>query len=1063
MGEDVKGVDWAMSEIDNARNGALHDLKWLSAAYRTHPECVVTNSQLDPSKIKLYRIDEITYEKGAPREEALANVFTTVAIPGINILYLLVGDDNGVKVFFGVAEDATQKLPSGLRLADIGDDILCRSIRGNFRGSTITPVVGDGLWEVIFKVFPSEGEDVHDSKSKDGKNSVFYRTMDGVPGLTKDKDAKTFQGMDRLMDVMLGDQFALMFLIKPIVAEGREMAVLEKNLDEVYRKLTWAAKCHYQYAKNSGTNKGISFSHGISDGVSEGVNNSKSQSDTSNWTDQIQKTSSAKSVSESGGWSQQYGLSMGENFSVNTGTSQQISRQSGDQNGESRSWGNEIVYKHVQSWLKYFDDLIYPRLDRAKGRGMFVVSTLLSATKASVMTKLANTMKAIYSGIEGNMVPFRDEELPIGGAKFASLSSLQQPIWTDVETWSKENEENDEKNDREFSYARSKCAQIRIDGKSVQERFYDGTWMSTSALSHLSGLPTKEVVGVKLREEVEFGLNADSVESNDAVKLGCLVQGGEVQDIAVQLKKSEFDRHIFVAGVTGSGKTTTCQQLLCACVKDNHCKKVEDQNHFLVIEPAKTEYRSLLGSKYLLGEDGKSTENELLVFTIGDEIKGSPFRLNPLEFSEGESISSRVDMLMASMQAAFEMEAAIPQILESAIYRAYEDYGWDKNTNQNAFYPGSKAYEPGVYAFPRLSDVVQIAVERVGELFPGEDKRLRDEYVGSIRARLEGLLVGSKGQMLDCKRSMNFEDLLDRNVVFELEEIRNGQQKALIIGFILTNLSVAIKRKFDRHNKKIGHITLIEEAHRLMSRYEPGDDPNKRMAVETFADMLAEVRKYGESIIIADQIPNKLTPDVLKNTNVKIAHRIFAQDDKDAIGATMSLTDEQKGFLSNLKIGHAIAFSGNWSKAVHVCVPHEIDTSNQRQVTNATLRKRAFEYLAMHFKQGVLPGFECLGSVKVAEKKIEDYWRDVQTVEFDGVFEEISGVPSDRGVQLKTKVKRAIETCGIDVVATALTARYLMPDRIDLRVEAAKKALEIFAAGKVLADSSVRKLISLNK
>lgn len=1050
-----------MSEIDNAKNGALHDLKWLSAAYRSRPECVVTKFQLDPAKIKLYRIDEITYEKGAPREEALANVFTTVAIPGINILYLLVGDENGVKVYFGVAEDATQKLPKGLRLSDIGDDILCRSIRGNFRGSTVTPVSGDSLWDVIYKVFPSEEEEVADGKGNEKKKSVFYSTMDGVPGITKDKDAKSFQGMDRLMDVMLGDRFSLMFLITPIVAGGHEMAALENNLDEVYRKLTWAAKCHYQYAKNNGINKGISFSHGVSDGVSEGVNNSKSQSDSSNWSDSIQKSSSSKSVSETGGWSQQCALSMGENVSVNSGTSQQISRQSGDQSGESRSWGNEIVFKHVQGWLKYFDDLIYPRLDRAKGRGMFVVSTLLSATKASVMTKLANTMKAIYSGVEGNMVPYRDEPLPRDCAKFASLSALQQPMWKAVESWSRENEQNDQKNDREFAYARSKCAQF--DNESGQENFYDGTWMSTSALSHLAGLPTKEVVGVKLREEVEFGLNADSVVPDDAVELGSLVQGGEVQNIAVQLKKSEFDRHVFVAGVTGSGKTTTCQQLLCACVKDNHGKEVENQNHFLVIEPAKTEYRSLLGSKYLLGKDGESIENELLVFTIGDEITGSPFRLNPLEFSEGESISSRVDMLMASMQAAFEMEAAIPQILESAIYRAYEDYGWDKNTNQNTFYPGSEAYKPGVYAFPRLSDVVRIAVERVGELFPGEDKRLRDEYVGSIRARLEGLLVGSKGQMLDCKRSMNFEDLLDRNVVFELEEIRNGQQKALIIGFILTNLSVAIKRKFEaRKNKKIGHITLIEEAHRLMSRYEPGDDPNKRMAVETFADMLAEVRKYGESIIIADQIPNKLTPDVLKNTNVKIVHRIFAQDDKDAIGATMSLTDEQKGFLSNLKIGHAIAFSGNWSKAVHVCIPFDIDTSNQLAVTNEDIRDGVFKYLSEHFQRGVLPGLECVDSAEEVAKKIGAYWQDIQTVEFDGVFQEITGIPTDQGPVLRAKVAKAIESCGIDVVAYALTARYLLPDKFVERAGAAKIALEEFAVGGVLTDSKVKKLITNN-
>ncbi len=117
------------------------------------------------------------------------------------------------------------------------------------------------------------------------------------------------------------------------------------------------------------------------------------------------------------------------------------------------------------------------------------------------------------------------------------------------------------------------------------------------------------------------------------------------------------------------------------------------------------------------------------------------------------------------------------------------------------------------------------------------------------------------------------------------------------MGLILVNLNEAIKIKY-RENRDFKHITLIEEAHRLLSKYEVGDSPNKKRGVESFTDMLAEIRKYGESLIIVDQIPNKLTSEVLKNTNTKIVHRLFAIDDKEAIGNTMALTDEQKNFLS---------------------------------------------------------------------------------------------------------------------------------------------------------------------
>lgn len=130
-------------------------------------------------------------------------------------------------------------------------------------------------------------------------------------------------------------------------------------------------------------------------------------------------------------------------------------------------------------------------------------------------------------------------------------------------------------------------------------------------------------------------------------------------------------------------------------------------------------------------------------------------------------------------------------------------------------------------------------------------------------------------------------------MVFELENIRSSAEKSLIMGFILINLSEAIREKYQMDGK-FQHITLVEEAHRLLSKYQSGDSPSKKQSVEMFSDMLAEIRKYGECLIIADQIPNKLTPDVLKNTNTKIIHRIFAADDKEAIGNTIMLKDEQR-------------------------------------------------------------------------------------------------------------------------------------------------------------------------
>ena len=351
------------------------------------------------------------------------------------------------------------------------------------------------------------------------------------------------------------------------------------------------------------------------------------------------------------------------------------------------------------------------------------------------------------------------------------------------------------------------------------------------------------------------------------------------------------------------------------------------------------------------------TENkDILIFTLGDD-NVAPFRLNPFEFFPHENITSRVDMIKASIESAFDMEAAIPQLIEAAIYKCYEVKGWNIATSKNNLY--ENPFADGVYAFPTLSDLIQMTEEVVGD--QDFDVRLKQDYIGSIKARLQGLLIGAKGLMLNTARSIDFKDLATKNVILELEAIRNPSEKSLIMGFILTNLNEAIRanyNEFRERGEKFKHITLIEEAHRLLSKYEAGDSQNKKQGVEAFADMLAEVRKYGEALIIVDQIPNKLTPEVLKNTNTKIIHKLFAKDDKEAVGNTMALNDEQKDFLSNLKPGRVILSTTGINKPLQVQIKELISTTTEEDVSPADIREIALSYYAENYKRGLIQGLE---------------------------------------------------------------------------------------------------------
>ena len=472
-----------------------------------------------------------------------------------------------------------------------------------------------------------------------------------------------------------------------------------------------------------------------------------------------------------------------------------------------------------------------------------------------------------------------------------------------------------------------------------------GSWLTGDELGLLMGMPQREVLGVSARNEVEYGLNPKStteIDVDKSIELGSLVHHGDVRkDNKIYIEKKNLSKHTFICGVTGSGKTTTCQSIL-----------LGTDLPFLVIEPAKTEYRALMNQPG--GED-------VIYFTLGRQDI-APFFLNPFEIIEGESITSRADMLKAAINAAFESEAAIPQIIEAATYEVYKKKGWNIRTNVWTNPSTGKEDNPFAtdsYAFPMLSDFINV-VETVTKA-QGFGERLEAEYLGSLKARLQALTVGAKGMMLNTPRSIDFKSLVNKRVVIELEEIKDGTEKSLIMGFIITNLLEAIKYQY-RENQNFQHITLVEEAHRLLSKYEPGDSPNKKRGVDIFADMLAEVRKYGESLIIVDQIPNKMTPEVLKNTNTKIVHKIFATDDKDAIGNMMALNDEQKEFLSYLEVGRAIVITEGWKKPVQVQVHPRAETNDSISGLNPKelekqLAEKAYAYYAEHNSTGVLPGF----------------------------------------------------------------------------------------------------------
>jgi len=858
-----------------------------------------------PQDFTLLHIEELTFEDNSPRKEALENVISSLRIDGINFVYLLLGNESSVSFYFGIVKDKNHTKELELDVDDIGQYILKANIEGNFRGSE------------ILEQKPKE----KDSILQNIREMKRFARIDGVPSVNV--DSEDFQGVDRLVDIMMGDEFGLMVLADPLAKE--EIEEIERSLHDVYNQLSPLAKESVQESR--GSSKTIGESRGKTESTTEGTTEGTSDAKTTGSSDSEANTSGntkdeGSSISKNS--SQQktkttnegntYTKNYGENHSKTNGSSETSNESETSNKGSTKS--REFADKIVNEWMQYIDDVLLKRVEYGKNRGLFNAGIYLFANEKGTLLKLGNAIRSLFSGTEENKAPLELQYITDEN-EINSIKNLQIPSTKD--------------NFIEKNLKKAHLLHSHYDKKI-------GSWVSTNELSVITGLPRKEVVGLSLKEEVEFGLNIkkQKIKSEDKLLLGNLVRSGSQLKVEVSMDRNHLNKHTFITGVTGSGKTTTCQRILNSA-----------DMPFMVIEPAKTEYRVL------------ATQNkDLLIFTLGDDSV-APFRLNPFEFFKGENITSRVDMIKANIEAAFDMEAAIPQLIESALYKCYEQYGWDIATSTNSQY--SDPFADGVYAFPTLSDLIKKTEVVVEE--QGFDDRLKNDYIGSIKARLQGLLVGSKGFMLNTPRSIDFRDLIERDVILELEEIKNGAEKSLIMGFVLINLNEAIKLKYKEYkkqNREFKHITLIEEAHRLLSKHTVGDNPSKKLGVESFADMLAEVRKYGESLIIVDQIPDKLTPEVLKNTNTKIVHKLFASDDKNAIGNTMALNDEQKAFLSNLEVGRAIISNQDFAKPLQVQIREleDISTTSSQLVEEEDIRNLSLAYYQKHYKRGVIQGLE---------------------------------------------------------------------------------------------------------
>jgi hypothetical protein len=409
-----------------------------------------------------------------------------------------------------------------------------------------------------------------------------------------------------------------------------------------------------------------------------------------------------------------------------------------------------------------------------------------------------------------------------------------------------------------------------------------------------------------MRDAAEFALSAPEPGTEATVSVGRVLDTASRRLAEVRLTAGEINRHVLITGMTGYGKTTTAKHLLTAA-------RAEFGVPFLVIEPAKSEYRQLRSHPGLRGT--------LRVYNIGGTGPALPLRLNPFAPVDGAPLGRHIDLLKSVFNAAFPMFAGMPAVLEEAMLDIYADRGWDLRTGRNRALGPRPSRSDVAALVPTLQDLhdqVEVVLARKG--YAGE---VNQNMGAALRSRIKSLMVGAKGDALGASRSVPPADLFGSPSVIELKDLADDEEKSFVMGLLLALLyEYAESRQPDPElaGGQLQHVTLIEEAHRLLRAPRPGGGMEsgdaQAKAVTMFTDMLAEMRAYGEAFVVADQIPTKLAPEVLKNTNVKIIHRLAAPDDRAVVAASINLTDAQSRHLVTLRPGLAVVHDDAIESAV---------------------------------------------------------------------------------------------------------------------------------------------------
>lgn len=430
------------------------------------------------------------------------------------------------------------------------------------------------------------------------------------------------------------------------------------------------------------------------------------------------------------------------------------------------------------------------------------------------------------------------------------------------------------------------------------------TPLSGSELAKALNFPRKSVTKFPVIESVAFGRNVqtfnDGSENQDkAITLGCIYHMRKAEKgNFVKLDINSLASHLFITGSTGTGKSNTVYQIL------DQLK--EDGKKFLVVEPAKGEYKEVFGGC-----------KDVLVY--GTNPKLTPLlEINPFSFPSSIHVLEHIDRLVEILNACWPMYAAMPAVLKDAIEKSYIRKGWNLT---NSICTGN--------IYPTFTDLLDELPRVLDDSTYSNDTK--SDYKGALITRVKSLTNGINREIFCAGKEIESNQLFENNVIIDLSRVGSVETKALIMGILVMKLQ-EYRLHLHEMNAPLRHVTVLEEAHNILRRtsmYQSQDAANLQgKSVEMISNAIAEMRSYGEGFIIADQAPNLLDESVIRNTNTKIILRLPDAEDRQVAGSSISLDEEQMNELAKLPLGVAAVYQNDWIQSV-LCQVDPFDRSKK--------------------------------------------------------------------------------------------------------------------------------------